>query len=178
MAHVTNFSFEFFFLKFSQKMPLYFNTMVQKGQKWPKTQIKGGPALNISVFSFNTMVIKLYRELRGESAFGNRSASSLSKCSAGMNSDFGNGSFWVEICDTEHVDRCSWRSTQVWSHQLTSDLKTVYFFWKWPCLKQFRCLRLSWEACVASRTLRASCSFSWWRIDWDVTSSDFRYKAG
>ena len=35
-----------FFMKFSQKMPLYlFYTMVQKSQKWPKTQIKGGPAL-------------------------------------------------------------------------------------------------------------------------------------
>ena len=35
-----------FFIKFSQ-MPLYlFYTMVQKSQKWPKTQIKGGgPAL-------------------------------------------------------------------------------------------------------------------------------------
>ena len=30
-------------MKFSQKMPLYlFYTMVQKSQKWPKTQIKGG----------------------------------------------------------------------------------------------------------------------------------------
>ena len=29
-------------------MPLnLFYTMVQKSQKWPKTQIKGGPALNI-----------------------------------------------------------------------------------------------------------------------------------
>ena len=32
-----------FFMKFSQKMPLYvFYTRVQKSQKWPKTQIKGG----------------------------------------------------------------------------------------------------------------------------------------
>ena len=32
-------------------MPLYvFYTMVQKSQKWPKTQIKGGPALNPLVF--------------------------------------------------------------------------------------------------------------------------------
>ena len=32
-----------FFMKVSQKMPLYvFYTMVQKSQKWPKTQIKGG----------------------------------------------------------------------------------------------------------------------------------------
>ena len=29
-------------------MPLYlFYTMVQKSQKWPKTQIKGGPALGV-----------------------------------------------------------------------------------------------------------------------------------
>ena len=42
VAHLANFSFEFFFMKFSQKMPLYFfNIMVQKSQKWPKTQIKG-----------------------------------------------------------------------------------------------------------------------------------------
>ena len=36
-------------MKFSQKMPVYvFYTMVQKSQKWPKTQIRGGggPALN------------------------------------------------------------------------------------------------------------------------------------
>ena len=34
-----------FFMKFSQKMPLYFfYTMVQKSQKWPKPQIKEGPA--------------------------------------------------------------------------------------------------------------------------------------
>ena len=38
--------FRIFFIKFSQKMPLdLFYTMVQKSQKWPKTQIKGGPAL-------------------------------------------------------------------------------------------------------------------------------------
>ena len=30
-------------MRFSQKMRLYFvYTMVQKSQKWPKTQIKGG----------------------------------------------------------------------------------------------------------------------------------------
>ena len=34
-------------MKFSQKMTLYvFYTMVQKSQKWPKTQIKGGSCLN------------------------------------------------------------------------------------------------------------------------------------
>ena len=26
-----------------------FYTIVQKSQKWPKTQIKGGPALNIAI---------------------------------------------------------------------------------------------------------------------------------
>ena len=32
-----------FFMKFPQKMPLYlFYTMVQKSQKWPKTQTKRG----------------------------------------------------------------------------------------------------------------------------------------
>ena len=36
-------------------MPLnLFYTMVQKSQKWPKTQIKGGPALNW----FCTIVLK------------------------------------------------------------------------------------------------------------------------
>ena len=43
-----------FFIKISQKMPLYlFYTMVQKSQKWPKTQIKGGggPAL-IKIHTF------------------------------------------------------------------------------------------------------------------------------
>ena len=44
-----------------------------------------------------------------------------------MNSDLGNGSFWVEIRDAKHVHRCRWRSTWVWSHQLTSDLRDVHF---------------------------------------------------
>ena len=39
-------------------MPLYlFYTMVQKSQKWPKTQIKGGPAL-ILVNSKNLRTIR------------------------------------------------------------------------------------------------------------------------
>ena len=47
VAHLTNLSFEFF-TKFSQKIPLnFFYTTVQKSQKWPKTQIKGGPALTL-----------------------------------------------------------------------------------------------------------------------------------
>ena len=34
--------FLWIFMKFSQKMRLYIvDTMVQKSQKWPKTQIKG-----------------------------------------------------------------------------------------------------------------------------------------
>ena len=28
----------------------------------------------------------------------------------------------------EHVDRCSWKHTRVWSYQLTSDLRDIYFF--------------------------------------------------
>ena len=33
-------------------MPLYlFYTMVQKSKKWPKTQIKGGPALKSQFFA-------------------------------------------------------------------------------------------------------------------------------
>ena len=39
-------------MKFSQKMPLYFfSTMVQKSQKWPKTQIKGGSCLRVLLLS-------------------------------------------------------------------------------------------------------------------------------
>ena len=45
-------------------MPLYlFYTIVQKGQKWPKTQIKGGPALNRIVEKY-TVLIRL-RSCRG-----------------------------------------------------------------------------------------------------------------
>ena len=61
-------------------------------------------------------------------AFGDRPASSMSKFSASVNSDLGNGSYWVEIRDAGHVDRCSWKYTRVWSYQLTSDLRNVYFF--------------------------------------------------
>ena len=54
------------------------------------------------------MVIKPPLDLRGESAGGDRSASSISKCSAGINSDLGNGSFWIaiEIHDAKYVDQC------------------------------------------------------------------------
>ena len=42
-------------------MPLnVFYTMVQKSQKWPKTQIKGGPALKL----FSTSLIILNTESR------------------------------------------------------------------------------------------------------------------
>ena len=40
-------------------------------------------------------------------AFGDRSASNMSKLEPGVNSDLGNGSFWVEIRDAKHVDRSS-----------------------------------------------------------------------
>ena len=81
-------------------------------------------------------------------AFGGRPASSMSKFSASVNSDLGNGSFRLEIRDAKHVDQCtgSWKCTRVWSYQLTSDLRDVYFL-KYACngrvWKQFRCLRLS-----------------------------------
>ena len=48
------------------------------------------------------MVIKW--SLGGESAFGDRPASCMSKFSAAVNSDLGNGSFWVQIRDAKHVD--------------------------------------------------------------------------
>ena len=45
-------------------MPLYlFYTMVQKSQKWPKTQIKGGPAL-ISFFLVERLLIFLPGQFR------------------------------------------------------------------------------------------------------------------
>ena len=94
-------------------------------------------------FSF-TMVITW--SLGGESAFGDRPASSMSKVSAAVNSDLGNGSFWVEIRDAMHVDQCSSISTRVWPHQLTSDLKRCLLFQEclqWSCLKKFRRLPLS-----------------------------------
>ena len=52
------------------------------------------------------MVIIRPGEFCGESAaaFGNRSASSMSKESAGLNSDPETGSFWVENRDANHVD--------------------------------------------------------------------------
>ena len=62
----------------------------------------------------------------------------MSKFSASVNSELADGSFWVEIRDAEHVDRCSWKYTQVWSYQLTSDLRDVYFFGsavQWSCLR-------------------------------------------
>ena len=43
-----------FFMKFSQKMSLYlFYTMVQKGRKYPKTKMKGGPALRQFLANFS-----------------------------------------------------------------------------------------------------------------------------
>ena len=82
---------------------------------------------------------------------------------AGLNSDLGNGSFWVEFRDAKHVDQCRSthrltqviRSVMVWSHQLTSNLwhQEMFTFFRNACAgrvwKQFRCLRLSQEACGA-----------------------------
>ena len=62
----------------------------------------------------------------GVTAFGDRPASSLSKFSASVKTDLGNGSFWFEIGDAEHVYRCSWKCRRVWSYQLTFDLRAVY----------------------------------------------------
>ena len=50
-------------MKFLQKMPLFvFYTMVQKSQKWPKTQIKGGPAL----ISYSEIDQKKKETIRGD----------------------------------------------------------------------------------------------------------------
>ena len=60
-------------------------------------------------FSFTMVAWTRFRELREESAIGDRPASSMFKFMAGMNTDLGRGSFWVdrEIPDAKHVDRCS-----------------------------------------------------------------------
>ena len=79
-----------------------------------------------------------YNTIQYNTAFGDQPTSSMSKFSASVNSDPGNGYFWVEIGEAEHVDRCSWKYTRVWSCQLTSDLKRRLLFWKrlqWSCLK-------------------------------------------
>ena len=56
-----------------------------------------------------TMVIK--RSLGEESAGGNRSASEMTNCSAGLNCDLGNASFWIKIRDAKFVDQCRCRTT-------------------------------------------------------------------
>ena len=44
-------------------MPLnLFCTMVQKSQKWPKTQIKGGPALRRGLFVLNSPSATLWKD--------------------------------------------------------------------------------------------------------------------
>ena len=70
-------------------------------------------------------------------AFGNRSASSLSKFSDRENSDLGNGSFWVKIHDSEHVDRCSWniREFDRINRPLTSEMFTFLEIIRVPSLK-------------------------------------------
>ena len=44
-AHLTNFSFEFFYAIFTEDASILFYAIVQKSQKWPKSQIMGCPAL-------------------------------------------------------------------------------------------------------------------------------------
>ena len=73
--------------------------------------------------------------------FGDWSSSSMSKVSASVNSDIGNGSLWAKIGDAECVDQCSWKYTRVWSYQLTSDLSDVYFL-----------VMLTWLAMVGSES--------------------------
>ena len=46
-------------------------------------------------------------------AFGDRPTSSISKLCASVHSDLGHGSFWVEIRDAEHEDRCCRKYTCV-----------------------------------------------------------------
>ena len=65
-------------------------------------------------------------------AFGDRPASSMSKFSASVNSDPGNGSFCVKIGDAEHVDRCSCLiyaslivSTDLWPQETFTFLETL-----------------------------------------------------
>ena len=80
----------------------------------------------IFFFSF-TMVIKW--SLGGESPFGDRPGSSMSKYSAAVNSDLGNGSFGVEIRDAKHADRWTVQYLHEFDHinwPLTS--RDVYFF--------------------------------------------------
>ena len=110
-------------------------------------------------FSF-TMAIKQSadRELRGEpAAFGDKPAPSMCK--------YSRRELWPRnwfllgrVDDVRHVDRFKWISTPAWSHQLTSDLRDVYFF-GYACngrvWKQFRCLRLSYGACGAPPRLAA-----------------------
>ena len=104
----------------------------------------------------------------------------MSKFSASVNSDLGNGFFWVEIGDAQPGDRCGWKYRRVWLYQLTSDLRDVYFFFEYAhgacngrVWKQFRCLCLYPGACwarprrallldVTMVTLRRWADAGWW----------------
>ena len=55
-----------FFMKFSQKMRLYFfYTIVQKSQKWPKTQIKGGGSCLNTRSSVRLLLSQVYDQDEG-----------------------------------------------------------------------------------------------------------------
>ena len=58
MTHLTNFSFEFFSEIFTEDASLLFYTMVQKSQKWPKTQIKGS-CLNTKIYHFAWFIFQI-----------------------------------------------------------------------------------------------------------------------
>ena len=46
-------------------MPLnFFYTLVQKSQKWPKTQIKGGPAKFSQQTTFETLFMKIAKNVK------------------------------------------------------------------------------------------------------------------
>ena len=70
-------------------------------------------------------------------AFGDRSASSVTKFSSRVNPDLENGSFWLEIRDAEHVDRCSWniRKFDRINWPLTSEMFTFWVCLQWSWLK-------------------------------------------
>ena len=74
----------------------------------------------------------------GVTAFGDRPASSVSKLTASVNSDLGNGSFWLEIPHAEQdVVRCSWnmREFDRINWPLTSEMFTFVTFLQWSYLK-------------------------------------------
>ena len=52
MAHLTNFSFWIFFMRFSHRCVSFLYSWCKTRQKWPKTQIKGRGSALISAWDF------------------------------------------------------------------------------------------------------------------------------